>query len=29
MIETRHGLSRLAHIVRTDEQAEIILELIE
>ena len=29
MIETRHGLAKLVFVVRIDEQAEIILELIE
>ena len=29
MIETRHGLAMLAWVVRTDEQAEIILELVD
>lgn len=29
MIETRHGLAKLMFIVRIDEQAEIILELVD
>ena len=29
MIETRHGLARLVFVVRMDEQAEVILELVD
>ncbi len=29
MIETRHGLAKLMFIVRIDEQAEVILELVD
>ena len=29
MIETRHGLAKLVFVVRIDEQAEVILELVD